>query len=944
MPRRLLPPVIVLALLAALVPAGVGAAEPAPPPVATAATATAATWEPGEVNTTPVGGPPSGPPPAALRPDPEVVGEVAELSVPGARTFRRSDGSFVTELQAQAAQEPPAEPTTLRAVDGGLVPDRVDGEVRLPQRLGGGQVEVADDRGRRLAFALVGADPAARGQVRHGGGDGPAAVYREALPGVDVELAVGASRVKESLVLDGPGAARSFVYQVAAPGLAGEVQDDGAVVFRDAQAAPVFVVESPFMVDAAGVRSTAVAVALEPAATGLTLTYAASDAWLEAPERAWPVTVDPTTSWDVVEEDSCQFAKGIGAYAGWYEDDWVCHWGELNIGHVVDDDGQPELLGRGLLRFPVEDVITVPAQVRKAKLSLTVNTAESQAPGPAAAHLVTEDWDWYPPTWNNPHVGVAQQTPGGAFEAEAIDVNPDFGVGGVRENDFYVAEAVQRWVDGDDPNHGLLLKGVDEQNGRGWAVESANSGAPASVKPVLLVEWYPMIGLEQTTTTEDFDTGSGQSMHVNVANGNLLVVEREATIAGRAGFDLELTRTYNQLNDWSQNYDGIGPLWTHYADDATNDLHIYDERRAVAFRDPATGYNVAFSSLPGSGEWSAARRIDATLTRAGSGGTSGDWVLTWHRSGERTIWHPWGQVQRREDRNGNAIVYNYDGDYNIASITDTRGRVTTVDRSDRFGDGNFYVTGVTDPAGREHVYGYGPDLPEQLGTYTDPSGAVTTYDTIKDAADVEDLFTNAEGDQVYVTFEHTGSGRRVQTFTQVEDTATRSGPTWSFAYDDANRATTVTDPRGNPTTYRWDRKGRVVETVDANGDSQKSEYDSQSNVVTATDGLAAEAVSAFSGDGRNNLTQATLPTGASTSMAYADPNNLYAPSRTTSAQGDDTTYTYARPETWGRCRTRRRCRAAPTSPATPTAPSTSWTTRTATAPTTATTARGTSPR
>ena len=63
-------------------------------------------------------------------------------------------------------------------------------------------------------------------------------------------------------------------------------------------------------------------------------------------------------------------------------------------------------------------------------------------------------------------------------------------------------------------------------------------------------------------------------------------------------------------------------------------------------------------------------------------------------------------------------------------------------------------------------------------------------------------------------------------------------------------------------------------------------------MTSQSGGRSNNTTTSFSSDGRRNPTTRTSPTGAVTTMAYADPNNLFAPSRMTNPQGNATTYTY----------------------------------------------------
>lgn len=828
--RRLLVVLLGCALAVASLPGVDARAESLEAALPRAATAAAQVWEPGAVNAAPTDGAPVGPPPASVLQEPSVVGEVAELRTPASRTFRREDGSFLTEVAAAAPDgiAPPeqAPPRALRADGaGGLVADRGAPGVRLPQRLADGRVEVADQAGRRLTFALAGAAPTARADARPAsGGEGPVARYDDALPGVDVELEVQAGRVKEDLVLDGPSAARSFAYEVSAPGLSATLQDDGSVVLRDGEGAPAFVVEAPFAVDAAGARTEDVAVGLSPTPGGWELTYALADGWADAPDRAWPVTVDPTAAVAGGQYDACQISAGVGDRDGEFTDDWLCYFDTLWAGLETDHQtGQTSRVNRALLSFDIDAAISVPAQVESAELRVTNDPTQSSSGTTAVAvHRLTEGFDGAQVTWGTRSAGTPWTTPGGTFDAEPADVDPAFGEGGARANRFHVAGVVQGWLDG-EANNGLLLKNVDETTPHTFAITAAGPSAPADATPALVIGWAPLVGVEDSSTLESFDLGSDRTVDVNVVSGNAMIRETDMTLPGRGGFDLELSRTWNSLlvgGQW-----GFGDNWSSTLSDNAR-IFVHDADRAVTYRDPDSGYKVAFTRAA-DGTWRPARRMEATLTRDAGGG----WLLDWHRSGGRYRFYSWGQLDYREDRNGNRITFNYgypDGHYaGISEVVDSKGRVTTIERDP---DNYQRITAIIGPAGHTHAYGSGAPVPSSmLDTSTDPAGGTVTYDerhVVRPDGSREDVLVDENGDRTLLVFnpEQGYHEARLASLTRVTDAVALTGPTWQFAYDDTAGTTVVTDPEGHATTYHYDDAGRVTKVVDALGRERSTSY------------------------------------------------------------------------------------------------------------------------
>jgi YD repeat-containing protein len=139
-------------------------------------------------------------------------------------------------------------------------------------------------------------------------------------------------------------------------------------------------------------------------------------------------------------------------------------------------------------------------------------------------------------------------------------------------------------------------------------------------------------------------------------------------------------------------------------------------------------------------------------------------------------------------------VQNAAGENEMTSLTDSKVGVVTFERS-----APNKVVRMVDPAGRSHRYGYTTDSFGNvvLATYTDPAGKITRY--------------GYEGRAVLKTL--TAPDGTVTTFGSDADqrvtSLTRNGQTWTCDYTTPWR-TTVTDPQGNATTHRFDRRGRIT--------------------------------------------------------------------------------------------------------------------------------------
>jgi RHS repeat-associated protein len=229
-----------------------------------------------------------------------------------------------------------------------------------------------------------------------------------------------------------------------------------------------------------------------------------------------------------------------------------------------------------------------------------------------------------------------------------------------------------------------------------------------------------------------------------------------------------------------------------------------------------------------------------------------------------TTYDPDGNPTAQTDAAGHAATSTYDAANQLTATTsdgktktthyDENGRVTAT--TDEAGKSTHYaydaasrLVSTIDPRSRTTSYGY--DEAGQPVTLTDPAGRVTTtsYDTVGRVTGLH-YSSGSPGDQ-------------------------------SFAYDDEDRRTSMTDDTGT-TTYAYDPLGRTTSVNDGHGKTVSYGYDADDNVTTITypatqAGPGGDVTRGYDADGQ--LTSVTDPTGNETTFAY-DPD------------GNQTTTTY----------------------------------------------------
>ncbi|HKA59869.1 MAG TPA: RHS repeat-associated core domain-containing protein, partial [Gemmatimonadales bacterium] len=172
------------------------------------------------------------------------------------------------------------------------------------------------------------------------------------------------------------------------------------------------------------------------------------------------------------------------------------------------------------------------------------------------------------------------------------------------------------------------------------------------------------------------------------------------------------------------------------------------------------------------------------------------------------------------------------------------------------------ITTVTDPLSRSVGFTY--DSQGHLMTVTDPASGVTsyTYDASHRLVSITDPRTIP-----YLTNEYDAQGR-VSRQTQAD------GGVFAFTYAVEGQnitATTVTDPRGNATTHRFNSAGFPLSTTDALGQTTRLEYTTDTNLLLATTDPLGR-VTRFTYDALGNVTTVTDPAGTKREFTY-EPNS-----------------------------------------------------------------------
>jgi hypothetical protein len=359
------------------------------------------------------------------------TGDIPELRTRTSQTFAASGGSREIRVSQQSLNYRDAQgrwqpiDNTLKR-DGDAVRNGANRyALRVPAKLGNRDIRIASgDAWIGLTPRFAGASSKATGaSVR----------FVDAWPGVELRYTATGDSVREAIVMRTRASVRDFSFDLRLPfGYGAEQDASGAVVIRDENGKRRFGLTPSTLIDAHGAR-THTRSKLVRTGSGWVLTVEPDRAWLAQPERAWPVTVDPTITVGSDLACSIVFDEQDSSNNGGCGD-------PLPVGEACIDLCK---FNRVLAKFDLAGAVPSGGVIEFAGLDL-----QADPPGDdIEARRVTAPWDanvtWYTRDGTTPWSSSPSWPDGGAL-GDSVDIT-----------DF--TAMVRDWISGAVPNYGLLL-------------------------------------------------------------------------------------------------------------------------------------------------------------------------------------------------------------------------------------------------------------------------------------------------------------------------------------------------------------------------------------------------------------------------------------------------------------------------------------------------------
>ena len=276
-------------------------------------------------------------------------------------------------------------------------------------------------------------------------------LYEDVFPGVDLRYDTFSYNVKESIILKQPMDQDEYAYSflLTLDGLEPELQEDGSILLLDDAYEVQYTIPAPYMWDAENVYSDAVFYELEETNDGWILTVCADENWLEAEDRAYPVTIDPSyqktvsaLDFSVSTEKKTPTSSSDSAKPG----DLSCGY-STSYGHI-----------EGYVKFVTLPKIPVGSTIIESKLQPISESHWAAAACRMDVYMMEEALS--SSEWNNYVAWNAR--PAVADAAMDFIYMPKNGSPSLKPNAWDITPAVMQWYADPSTNFGVAIKPVTD--------------------------------------------------------------------------------------------------------------------------------------------------------------------------------------------------------------------------------------------------------------------------------------------------------------------------------------------------------------------------------------------------------------------------------------------------------------------------------------------------
>ena len=443
--------------------------------------------------------------------------EVTEMREENVKHFRLEDGSYVAVMYDQPVHYYDENSSWVdidnRLTEGASEIYTSDARIKFAKKItGNGNLFTLHSGDGKITLSLVGAEKKTVGVITsdHTSDDGietklgklmnlenisSSVMYEEILPGVDLEYVAHSLNIKENIIVkEKNDEGYSYTFEIKLNNLTAALSEGGDIFIQNTLGETVYFIPSPVVFDANGAYAPKekAAFTFTDLGDGLyELTVTVDSEWMNAEERAYPVTVDPVLNVPCANMLDTYISSDSPA-ASFYDEE-IIYASDTEYAYW-----KPTLLPT----LPNGSYIT------DATVSFFAVTG-STSPY-VGAYRVTSDWS-EGLTWNT----WANNTGKGIIDSKLISV-ADASYG---RFELDITALTRVWYENSAHNHGIALKKLAN-----LSFEANIAAAHGSTElPIFTVNYVDVKGIEDYYGYSTHSVGMAGTGSINLASGRLTV-------------------------------------------------------------------------------------------------------------------------------------------------------------------------------------------------------------------------------------------------------------------------------------------------------------------------------------------------------------------------------------------------------------------------------------
>lgn len=357
--------------------------------------------------------------------------------------------------------------------------------------------------------------------------------YEDVEIDTDFDYEISALGIKEDIIVKTQQNNYKYSYILETGGLVPSVESDNTIILTDTETnSVVYIIEAPIMYDNAGAESTDIKIKLKDKQDKYELIIEADKKWINAEEREFPVTIDPTVRLDIDKSHINDTYVDAKSPTTPFPNSGYLYVGRNSLG-----------LTRTYVKF---ELPTLPkySMIVSAAFSMFLYESDIAVSG-AVMNLYDlanqSTWSSSSITWNNQPVSKEEN---GANSLTVVDYC-DYGSNVGHAYNWDVTKVVKKWYSG-EVNNGVLVAPSNESIGAlRVRFLSSNSTLVSSVGiPQLTVAYRDTRGLEDYWSYSSYSAGDAGTAYINDYTGHLVFVRNDASTYGQR-MPVTISHIYN---------------------------------------------------------------------------------------------------------------------------------------------------------------------------------------------------------------------------------------------------------------------------------------------------------------------------------------------------------------------------------------------------------------